>query len=76
MVGDVADRGPRGADLQLRGRPSSDMLPKLSEATLVTVPDDAAYSAPCAVSASVSQDQPTSPSSGSLAISGSISARA
>ena len=52
------------------------MLPKLSEDTLVTVPDGATYVAPCASSASLSQDQPTSASSGSLAISGSISARA
>ncbi len=55
---------------------SSAMLPKLSEDTLVTVPDGATYVAPCASSASLSQDQPTSASSGSLAISGSISARA
>jgi len=55
---------------------SPSMLPKLSEDTFVTVPDGATYLAPCAVSASLSQDQPTSASSGSLAISGSISARA
>ena len=44
-------------------------------ATLVTVPDAAAYSAPWAASASVSQDQPTSASSGSVIISRSTSAR-
>ena len=55
---------------------SSAMLPKLSEETLVTVPDGARYVAPWAVSASTSHDQPTSASIGSLAISGSISARA
>jgi hypothetical protein len=42
------------------------MPPKLSDDTLVTVPDGAVYSAPWASSASVSQVQPTSASSGSV----------
>ena len=56
--------------------PSSAMPPKLSVATRVTVPDAAAYAAPWASSASVSQDQPTAASIGSVIRSSSISARA
>ena len=56
--------------------PSSAMLPKLSVATRVTVPEAAVYDAPCASSASVSHDQPTSASIGSVIMSTSISARA
>ena len=56
--------------------PSSAMPPKLSVATRVTVPDAAAYVAPWASSASVSQDQPTAASNGSVIRSSSISARA
>jgi hypothetical protein len=52
------------------------MPPKLSVATRVTVPDAAAYVAPCASSASVSHDQPTAASIGSVMSSRSISARA
>ncbi len=52
------------------------MPPKLSEATLVTVPLGAPNCAPWASRASVSQVQPTAASSGSVTISGSICARA
>ena len=55
---------------------SSAIAPKLSVATRVTVPEAEAYVAPCAASASVSQDQPTSARAGSVIISRSISARA
>ena len=55
---------------------SSAIPPKLSVATLVTVPDAATYDAPCASRASVNQVQPTPASIGSLTSSGSISARA
>ena len=54
----------------------SAMPPNDSLATDVTVPLGAVYSAPCASSASISQDQPTRASSGSVTISGSTSARA
>ena len=55
---------------------SSAIPPKLSVATRVTVPDATWYVAPCASRASVSQDQPTSASIGSVISSTSISARA
>ena len=56
--------------------PSSAIPPKLSVATRVTVPDAAVYAAPWASSASVSHDQPTAASIGSVTRSRSISARA
>jgi len=57
---------------------SSAIAPKLSVATRVTVPEAEAeaYDAPCAASASVSHDHPTSARAGSVIISRSISARA
>ena len=55
---------------------SSAMPPKDSLVTDVTVPLGAVYSALWAARASISQDQPTLPISGSVTISGSTSARA
>ena len=54
---------------------SSRLEPNPSVTTLVTVPLGAPYSADRDSSASVSQLQPTCPTSGSAAISGSSSAR-
>ena len=68
-------RGPGGADLHLGTGGPVVSEPNDSDETRVTVPLGEAYGAPRPSSASISQDHPTSDSTGSLATSSSTEAR-